>query len=303
MVVDIGRVSRVALGATLSLTLMLGFHQGMARAQLPLEPPEEIQETLSEQLGEPSEVQTKVVEPAVDAIAEATGDADPTEAVVGASPSPTARGSPSQTAPAVGDGRGERVEQSGQRAPTARPDQRAAGRRGKAAPPPVAGRALTPAQATGCPREDGRWVVAQGQPFGGQWEGTPAAGILVFSSTGEEVRFDLIERFRLEDVCWQTSNGVRGSDARLQRIDPDTYAVTVHDPSLAMLEELTFSVDPPLGPEADEEVLGLVIRRDLAKTGLRLLGLGGLALLLLLSGAALLRLGRRHPSHAPIRST
>jgi hypothetical protein len=272
--------------------VVLAIQGGEARAQVPLDPPgpEDLQDAVSGQLAEATEIGTDAVDPIVKEAAGSTKDADPPKAVDA--------GSSSQTASAEGDGRGEAVEPQGQRT-AARADQNGEARAGKAAPQLARGSALTPAEATGCPREHGRWVVAEEEPFGGHWEGAPPEGILVFSSTRQEVRFDVHERFSLEDVCWQTNNGVRAGDARLERIDPDTYAVIVQDPSQAALEELTFTLDPPPGQEADEGVLGLVIRReDLATTGLPLLGLGAIELLLLAAGATLLRLSRHRPRHA-----
>ncbi|MGH2767044.1 MAG: hypothetical protein ACRDKA_14230 [Actinomycetota bacterium] len=163
-----------------------------------------------------------------------------------------------------------------------------------------AGARRSPARPGTCPHGDGTWVVDEGGPFGGHWRGSAASGILVFSSTRQEVRFDVDEGFALESACWQTNRGVGGSDARLERIDSDTYAVEVEPRSGTRLEQVTFDITPPPGEESAEEgVLGLVIRRgDLPTTGLQLLALAGLDLVLLLSGAALLHGGRRHPRHS-----
>lgn len=294
----IGRRGRFEIASMLLLILALGARSGPARAQVPLEPTDlkDLQETVSEQIEETS---IEIPDTGIEAVDSGIGGgggvggatADTTEAV--------GLSSPAQTSSA-GAGGGEKATESQggvERRPRAKGDQSAAGSRGKAGPRFATGRVGTPAQVTACPQEDGRWVVSEEDPFGGYWQGSPASGILVFSSTRGEVRFNVDEGFALEAVCWQTINGVGGGDARLESIDPDTYAVTVRGRSAAALEELTFSVTPPPGQESAEEgVLGLVIRRgDLATTGLRLVGLAGLELLLLVSGAVLIRRARHHP--------
>jgi hypothetical protein len=185
-------------------------------------------------------------------------------------------------------------------------------------------RRRTPRQPGTC-RQDGRWVVAQGEPFGGHWQGSPVPGILVFSSTGQEVRFDVEEGFTLEAVCWRTSNGIDLDDAELVTIDSDTYAVRVRSRSDAKLKHVVFDVDELSGQsggdgglngethsgtqgvvgnedESEAQVLGSVLhgRVGLAQTGSDLLAIAGVDLLLLFSGALLLWLGRRR-RHSPDR--